>query len=458
MKYAIIDIETTGGNPNTEKITEIAIFVHDGQKVVNEFVSLVNPEKIIPQYITGLTGITNEMVADAPRFFEIAKNIVEITEGAVFVAHNVNFDYGFVKHEFKSLGFDYQRKTLDTVRLSRKLLPDHASYSLGNLCNDLNIQINGRHRAAGDALATVQLFELLLSNEDGFDQLANPDKYKYFKGIDSELHKQLLDKAPEATGVYYFFNEEGKLIYVGKSTNVKKRLAQHLRSSASKKAMEMRDQIMDVKFVITGSELVALLFESAEIKKYKPIYNRKQRRTLFSVGLYANYDSGGYVNFSLEKLAQKHGEPLATFPNMAEAKNFLYQNIERFLLCQKLCGLYKSDHACFHYGVAMCKGACVGEESHTDYNKRAVELIRLFDYQANDFLIIDKGRCEKTGSAILIKQGRYRGFGFFDLEHASNVQMIEKCIEYQDDNRDVQQIIKGFVRQKKYEKLIYIES
>ncbi len=145
--FAVIDIETTGGSPKSDKITEIAIYIHDGLQIVDEFVTLVNPEIRIPYFITGLTGITNEMVADAPRFFEIARKVVEMTEGNVFVAHNVNFDYSFLRQEFKSLGFEYNRKTLDTIRLARQVVPGLKSYSLGKLCDSLSIPLNGRHRA-----------------------------------------------------------------------------------------------------------------------------------------------------------------------------------------------------------------------------------------------------------------------------------------------------------------------
>ena len=160
--YSIIDIETTGGSPKTEKITEIAIFVHDGKKLVDEFVTLINPEKTIPYYITSLTGIDNKMVVNAPKFFEVARKIVTITENTTFVAHNATFDYGFVKSEFSQLGYNFEREMLCTVKLSRKLIPGKKSYSLGNLCGELGIGITDRHRAAGDALATVKLFELLL--------------------------------------------------------------------------------------------------------------------------------------------------------------------------------------------------------------------------------------------------------------------------------------------------------
>src|SRR5512140_2099917 len=163
--YAIIDIETTGGRSRIEKITEIAIFLHDGSQITGEYSTLINPERNIPYFITNLTGITNEMVEDAPRFYEIAKKIIELTEGRTFVAHNARFDYSFIRQEYKSLGFNFKRSILDTVALSRKLIPGHKSYSLGNICKDLNISINGRHRAAGDALATVRLLEMLIARD-----------------------------------------------------------------------------------------------------------------------------------------------------------------------------------------------------------------------------------------------------------------------------------------------------
>ncbi len=163
MKYAILDIETTGLSPANEKITEIAIFLHDGTKITGEYSTLIHPEKKIPYRITQITGISNRMVENAPRFFEVAGKIVEFTEGAIIVGHNVRFDYGFIRQEFLRIGFDFQRETLDTVKLSRKLIPGHLSYSLGKLCKSLGIDNQARHRAAGDALATVKLFDLLLS-------------------------------------------------------------------------------------------------------------------------------------------------------------------------------------------------------------------------------------------------------------------------------------------------------
>ncbi len=164
--FAIIDIETTGNSYKYGQITEIAVYQHNGQETTGFYSTLIKPEMDIPLFITRLTGISNEMVENAPRFYEVAKKIVEITAGRIFVAHNVHFDYRFVREEFKRLGYNYNRKTLCTVQLSRKLLPGHRSYSLGNICAAKGIEINGRHRAAGDALATTRLFEILVKENE----------------------------------------------------------------------------------------------------------------------------------------------------------------------------------------------------------------------------------------------------------------------------------------------------
>ncbi|MBK8584044.1 MAG: GIY-YIG nuclease family protein [Bacteroidetes bacterium] len=281
MKFAIVDIETTGGNSIRNKITEIAIYIHDGEKIIDQFVSLVNPECPIAPFISNLTGITNEMVEDAPKFYEIAKDIVTLTDGAVFVAHNAQFDYGFIREEYKSLGYNYSRDYLCTVKLSRKVLPGFASYSLGNLCQNLGISIANRHRASGDALATVKLFEMILGRDPDQEIIKTFTKNDYLHlrfpvGFD---HK-ILDNIPEKPGVYYFHNEDGTTVYVGKSNNIRKRVLSHFSNKQSKKAIELRNSIKDISFEETGNELIALLLESEEIKKIQPVFNRMQKEQL----------------------------------------------------------------------------------------------------------------------------------------------------------------------------------
>ena len=269
--YTIIDVETTGqGN----KITEISIFKYDGAQIIDEFTSLVNPETYIPDYITALTGIDNVMVANAPTFSEIAKDILAITEETIFVAHSVNFDYNVIRNEFKDIGIDFRRKKLCTVRLSRKLIPGHKSYSLGKICNALDIDINGRHRARGDAEATVILFEKLLNTEDS-ETVFNDFLKKSSKEatLPPHLPSSVFNDIPNEAGIYYFKNKKGKVIYVGKAKDLKKRVLGHFYNKTEKE-LNLCRETADIDFELSGSELIALLMEDAAIKHHFPEYNQ----------------------------------------------------------------------------------------------------------------------------------------------------------------------------------------
>lgn len=456
--YTIIDIETTGLSPHTEKITEIAIYVYDGKKIIDEFTSLVNPERPIPYYITRLTGITNEMVEDAPRFYEIAKRIIEITDKKIFVAHNAAFDYGFIKAEFASLGYEFKRNTLCTVKLSKKIIPGKRSYSLGKLTDELGIGIKDRHRAAGDAYATVQLFEHLLKEDARSKPLIEEMTYQSGKDLHPDFDKKILDKLPEKVGVYYFFDENQKLIYIGKSKNIRSRVLQHLNNNSTKKAIEMRGKITDVDFEVTGSELVALLYESSEIKKHMPLYNRSQRRTSFHHGLYSFTDENGYINFEIRK-NEGNNTPITSFNNVPSAKGFLERLTEKYQLCQKLCGLYSSNGACFHHSIKECLGACCLEESAKDYNQRASDALKSMEYRHTNFLIVDSGRSNSERSIIHVNNGSYQGFGFADLEFANNnIELLLDCVKPFQDNRDIQIIIKGYLGRNGVEKIIPLDS
>ncbi|TAL70384.1 MAG: hypothetical protein EPN88_06265 [Bacteroidetes bacterium] len=453
--YAIIDIETTGGSARIEKITEIAIYQHDGSKITGEFVSLVNPERNIPYFITNLTGITNEMVEDAPRFYEIAKTIVELTEGRTFVAHNARFDYSFIRQEFKSLGFNFKRNILDTVALSRKLFPGHRSYSLGNICRDLSITINGRHRAAGDALATVKLFEIIIAK----DLEITGSKSVLLKNTRvSKLNPKLditkVDSIPDEPGIYYFYNEDGDLIYVGKSRNLQQRISTHLSNNTTNRSMEMRDLIADIDWETTGSELIALLKESSEIKKNKPVYNRAQRRTGFQWAIFSFTDTHGYINYRYGKLDDDE-DPVSVFTSKEKTKSKLNYLVETYGLCQKLCGLYETDGACFHYQVGICKGACCGKESAAEYNERAASANEEFIFTRRNFFIIDKGRDDEERCAVKILNGKYSGYGYFNINDMGfGLAAVHECIKHSVDNRDIQVILKSYLKRNRVEKII----
>lgn len=453
--YAIVDIETTGGSSRFEKVTEIAIYQHDGEKITGEFISLVNPERNIPYFITNLTGITNEMVEDAPKFYEIARKIIEYTEERVFVAHSARFDYSFLRQEFKSLGYNFKRSILDTVTLSRKLIPGHRSYSLGNICKDLKIEINGRHRAGGDALATVKLFEELLkiggdNDEYGLKPFRNTRISKLHPALDINKVSQI----PEEAGIYYFYNEKGDLIYIGKSRNLQQRVSTHLSNNTTNRSMEMRDAIADISWEETGSELIALLKESFEIKINKPLYNRAQRRTGFGWGIFSHYDDKGLLNFSYRQIRDEENH-LSVFTSKEKAKAKLVSLTETYNLCQKLAGLYETDGACFHHQVGICKGACCGKEPVKDYNERAEKAMEEFVFSQRNFFIIDRGRNQDERCAVKIQNGKYSGYGYFDINDMGfGLSAVHECIKSSPDNRDIQVILKSYLKRNRVEKII----
>lgn len=452
--FAIIDIETTGGNSRNDRITEIAIFVHNGEKVVAEYDTLINPECKIPYYISELTGIYDHMVANAPKFYQVAKKIVELTEGCTFVAHNAKFDYNFVRNEFKSLGFDYHKPTLCTVQLSRRLLPGHASYSLGKLTKELGIELNMRHRAGGDAAATVKLFELLLQKDgNGFRKLRGAKSAPVKREWEQHPLRSVVDELPEKTGVYYFYNNEGDLVYVGKSNNIRSRVLTHLANFSTQKSVVMRDAVASIKYELTGSELVALLLESAQIKKHQPIFNAAQRRANYEFGLFASLELDGYIRLRVEKIGKL--APLTTFTTREEGKIFMERLVEEFQLCPKLTALQTGAGPCFNHGIHRCNGACLSLEAPDNYNRRVDNALRLVRYEHDNFIVIDHGRYTDERSVVFIEGGRYVGFGFVPQTHVrQGVEFLKGCVSPQNDNRNVQTIIKGYLERNPVEKLI----
>ncbi len=450
MKYAVIDIETTGLSSKNERITEIAVFIYNGKEIIDEFITLVNPEKKIPYRIIQMTGINNQMVENAPKFYEVAKKIVEITQDAVFVGHNVRFDYGFVRMEFQRLGYAYERETIDTVRLSRKLIPGQPSYSLGKLCNTLGINNNARHRAAGDALATLQLFELLQT-------LGEPLTAKEEHKTAREVNRSLTSGLPEKTGVYYFYNSRDEIIYVGKSVNIKERVLSHLNNHSHHREQKMKNQLSYVDYIVTGSELVALLLESEEIKKHQPVYNQAQKRAFFNYGLYQYEDEKGYYRLKLNKLIEGLN-PVFTYGSMQEARDHLFSICEEFSLCQKLSGLYNSDGSCFQYQIHQCNGACMEKESPEDYNSRVKMAMENFHFKLSDFMIIDKGRNEEEKAVVVVRNGKYIGFDFFpnhDIDR--NAVLTDESLQKRLDNKEVRRIILNYKKKKKEEIKIMIQ-
>jgi DNA polymerase-3 subunit epsilon len=414
--YAIVDIETTGGYAANHRITEIAIYHHDGMQITDQYHTLLNPGRNIPFYITGLTGITSEMVLDAPSFEEIAEDLFNLLEGKVFVAHNAHFDYSFLKREFELSGINWNAKKLCTVRLSRKIIPGLKSYSLGTLSESLGIAITNRHRAGGDASATAKIFDLLLRRDKDNYIAKTLRKNSGETILPPNLPKEEFDRLPAQPGVYYFLNGRGQVIYVGKAINIKKRIAGHFTGDAREwNRSKIRNEIHHVKFELTGNELIALILESQEIRRLWPKYNQAQKYKVEEWGIYNYEDRNGYLRFSVN-VVMKGARPLMRFSTKGDAWNFLWDKVRTFELCPKLCGLQITQGLCFNYQTGECKGACMCIETVKKYNKRIEKAIAAFETKGESAAIIGRGRNIEEQSLVLVENGNYRGFGFFNKD------------------------------------------
>lgn len=450
--YAILDIETTGGKYNEEGITEIAIYRFDGHQIVDQFASLVNPERSIQPFVVNLTGINNEMLRSAPKFYEVAKRIIEITEDCVLVAHNAQFDNRILTTEFDRLGYSFKKDTLCTVELSKKLIPDMPSYSLGKLVRSLGIPISDRHRAQGDAKATLTLFKLLMSKDVNKDILTASVRQDPRRQLEPKL-LDIIDSTPTETGVYYMHREDGEIIYIGKSKSIRRRLVQHF-TSDQRKSKKMQLEVHSVTYELTGNDLIAQLKESEEIKRKKPIYNRALRRTLFSYQLSSFTDQNGYLNLRIDK-ADGRKPAITTFSNYQQARSAVFKITETHQLCQKMTGLDKGNGPCFHYGVKTCHGACIGKESPEQYNARVLEFIEKNSYSNKHMILIDRGRDTDERSVILIEDGQYKGYGFYNLNfQIENPEILRSIVNPMSNNRDAQHIIQSYLRKNKVMRIV----
>jgi len=442
--YAILDIETTGGQFNEEGITEIAIYKFDGHQVVDQFISLVNPEIPIQPFVVKLTGINNAMLRSAPKFFEVAKRIIEMTQDCIIVAHNASFDYRILRTEFRRLGYTFESKTLCTVELAKVLLPDQVSYSLGKLVRSLGIPMADRHRASGDAFATVKLFQMLLDKDLEKVIVKNLVQSEIIKGIAPKLN-DIIESLPTKTGLYYIHREDGTLIYIGKSKNIKKRVNQHF-TGTSTKCKKIQTEVFRVTYEETGSELIALLKESEEIKINQPIYNRSQRKSIFQWALYSEMDENGYLNLSLQK-ADGRKKEITAFTTLQEGKNALFRITETYHLCQKFTGLYNSKSHCFQYTIKECDGACIGNIDSETYNSRVHEFIDTYLFDHKTLVLTDRGRTITERSAVLIENGIYKGYAFYDLNYQiRTIEILRTILIPMRNNRDTRTIIQSQLR------------
>jgi DNA polymerase-3 subunit epsilon len=428
LLYAVVDIETTGGYAAGNGIIEIAVFITDGRKVIDEFHSLVNPYYTIPRFIESLTGITNSMVEDEPDFKSISGELYELLHDKVFVAHNVNFDYSFVKHHFLQAGYDLNCKKLCTIRLGRQIIPGLKGYGLAKICKHLKIEIEERHRAKGDAAATVKLFHHLLENDtNGYAQtmLKSSSKEQF---LPPNVPAAEIRKLPSRPGVYYFHDKKGKVIYVGKAKNLKKRVNSHFSNNKpNRQKQEFLKKIYHIKYHLTATELMAFILESTEIKKLWPEQNRSQKRFEQSFALYYFEDNNGYLRLCIEK-RRKNLKALYTFNLLAEGYSLLTKLVAEFDLCPKLCFLQSANIPCQSLLIKKCKGACEQMEIANEYNNRVLECIHHLQTELPTFALMDDGLEEQEQSFILVEKGKFYGMGY--VPSNSDVHHVEELKSY----------------------------
>ncbi len=419
MLFAVTDIETTGGSPAGNAITEIAICITDGNEVFEEFSTLINPQKNIPHYITVLTGITNEMLEDAPLFEEVADQIYELFEGKVFVAHNVNFDYSFIKAAFDRLGTSFNQNKLCTVRYTRKMFPGLTSYSLGALCTHFGLFNDNPHRALNDTRMALELLCKALKKDS--DQAELNTFLKRGKGdafLPMHLNKESYFKLPEKPGVYYFRDSTGKIIYVGKAKNLKKRVRQHFSGklkSAQKQAF-IRD-IVEIDFLETGTELIAALKEDREIKHLWPKYNRAQKNPKRKFGVFNYNDREGRTRLAIQNMTASM-IPIKSFSSTFKARQWLYDFGESYSIPNHRLGLPASEED-------------KKEKNSKSINKKIAKALTEIDSLKQSFLIKGKGRGEGEKSVILVRENEYAGYGYVsDFEELNSLDQAESVVEY----------------------------
>lgn len=436
--YAVIDIETTGGQFNKEGITEIAIYKFDGVEIVDQFISLVNPEIPIQPFVVKLTGINNAMLRQAPKFFEVAKRIIEITDGCIIVAHNAPFDYRILKLEFDRLGYKFQKSTLCTVEMSKVLLPDAQAYSLGKLVRSLGIPIADRHRASGDAMATLKLFKLLLDKDIDKQIVKQQIKNEVHQGISPKLF-DILENIPTSIGIFYIHNDKGNIIFIGKSNNIRKKLNQ-IFTADTKIAKRIQKEVYTVTFEETGNELIALLKEREELLHNKPVLNPTQRKSPFLWSVYQEKLENGYETLKIHKTDGRKNA-VQSFKNQKSAIQFIND-------------LYKENEIVEEVQNALSSAENINYPTVL-HNELFGSLIASNQLKYKNIIIILKGRNLNEKSAVVIENGIFKGFCFFDLNYQIlNAQVLSKILIPLIYTKDVLNTVKHYLYTKKDYKII----
>lgn len=453
MEFAIVDIETTGGAPKYGGITEVAVLIHDGETIIKEYQTLLNPEQAIPTYITGLTGIDNFMVRHKPTFEGIQEELWELLHDRVFVAHNVSFDYGFLREAFLKVGKELKTPKLCTVKLSRKVYPGMKSYSLGRLCESQQIQIEARHRAMGDAKATAILFDRMIKSDyQIINQSLKKNTGEAF--LPPNFPHSKFKEIPNACGVYYMLDEHGKVIYVGKAINIRERFKSHFSGELLPNLKQkLKSEVYDLKWEFTGSEFMALLYETLEIKRLWPKYNSASKLPKRVFGLFHYEDNSGYGRFQLSKIT-KFFQPVESFFSMEEANAFMKSGIKTYGLCPKLCGLRKVD--CQPEEELSCEGACDFTEKPQVYNERVASFIDKIKDSQKDLLIKLDGRTSKESAFCMFERGMLSRFAYLEKDQLTEV--ISSQLEVVSQVPETYYLLRQYIHQLNPEQILVMET
>jgi DNA polymerase III subunit epsilon len=444
VNYAIVDIETTGSYANGAAMTEIAIIVTDGEKILQQYETLINPQQSIPYFITRLTGITDAMVASAPVFSEVAEKIYSILKGCIFVAHNVNFDYSFVNHQLKQCGYELKSNKLCTVRYGKKVIQGLRSYSLGNFCKALDIRIENRHRAGGDCMATYYLLKKIFEN-DHHNELQKFLKNVYHdRNLPLQLNVSDYHNLPAQTGVYYFLDAKQKIIYVGKAINIKKRVASHFAGNkTNKQKQEFIRNIASIKYKLTATELMSLILESIEIKKYWPRYNNAQKKYEHRFAIYQYQNQNGYSQLCIDK-KKKNLPHVITVKNKVEGFILLKQLTLENNLCPNKCQV---DYLALETDHKNCNGVCECHKTVAHYNTQLDKAVKKLLQNTDHYFLVEDGFKETEKSVILVEEGIVTAFGYTSqVIDKANKKDIVKDLEAIISNNYINSIVQYYAK------------
>lgn len=441
----LVDIETNGGSGDRGRIIEVAAFKMFNGEIIDRFHTLLNPGSGIPRWITSLTGIKDADIADAPYFEDVAYQLHEFMNDSVFVAHNVMFDYSFLRREFEATGYKFAPKLFCTVKMSRALFPEHKGHSLQKIIERHNLAPTARHRATDDALVLYDYINIAIAQKGIRAVTSNLALQLKTRSLPPHVDERIILNLPETTGIYIFEDDTGAPLYVGKSVNIRSRVRSHFTNATTvAKELRMSLQSHNISYIQTETELEALLLESAKVKELQPVFNRKLRRKKTQHLLIRDVDNSGYHTFRIESADLSNYHDLArvygVFMNKRQAKTKLEEITRTYQLCPKLLGLEPGKGACFRRQLGLCRGACTGEELPITYNKRVDFALERTKLEAWPY----KGKIAvpiSTHRSLIVDQ-------WIPQEIYDNTTDSSTLLEYSFD-LDTYKILRSFIRNNK---------